>query len=110
MRDVQALARQGDQELFELLRSLPAAHARREAVCEVLVRRYEFLVRAAVSRYRNSPEPVEDLMAMRFYGNMTQAEIGQRLGISQMHVSRLLTAALNYLRQCLLGELAPDQA
>ena len=30
------------------------------------------------------------ILTMRFYGNMTQAEIGERLGISQMHVSRLL--------------------
>ncbi len=35
---------------------------------------------------------------MRFYGNLTQAEIGERLGISQMHVSRLQAAALRYLR------------
>jgi RNA polymerase sigma-B factor len=39
---------------------------------------------------------------MRFYGNMTQAEIGERLGISQMHVSRLLARALRYLRDRLL--------
>ena len=32
---------------------------------------------------------------MRFYGNMTQAQIGDQLGISQMHVSRLLTRALS---------------
>jgi RNA polymerase sigma-B factor len=41
---------------------------------------------------------------MRFYGNMTQSEIGDRLGISQMHVSRLLARALRYLRDCLLGD------
>jgi RNA polymerase sigma-B factor len=35
---------------------------------------------------------------MRFYGNMTQSEIGDQLGISQMHVSRLLADALRYLR------------
>jgi RNA polymerase sigma-B factor len=39
---------------------------------------------------------------MRFYGNMTQAEIGARLGISQMHVSRLMAQSLTYLRDCLL--------
>jgi len=44
---------------------------------------------------------------MRFYGNMTQAEIGERLGISQMHVSRLLAGALGYLRERVLG---PDTA
>jgi RNA polymerase sigma-B factor len=43
------------------------------------------------------------LMMMRFYGNMSQAEIGQRMGISQMHVSRLLAAALDYLRGCIMG-------
>ena len=30
---------------------------------------------------------------------MTQAQIGERLGISQMHVSRLLARALAYLRE-----------
>jgi RNA polymerase sigma-B factor len=47
------------------------------------------------------PEREQRILAMRFYGNMTQAEIGQRLGISQMHVSRLLDAALTRLRDCL---------
>jgi RNA polymerase sigma-B factor len=43
------------------------------------------------------------LLMMRFYGNMTQSEIGARLGISQMHVSRLLAGALDYLRGCIAG-------
>ncbi len=46
---------------------------------------------------------------MRFYGNMTQTEIGERLGISQMHVSRLLAGALDYLRGCLVGPHPGDQ-
>ena len=46
---------------------------------------------------------------MRFYGNMTQAEIGDRLGISQMHVSRLLDAALTRLRDRLSGGTAPPR-
>jgi RNA polymerase sigma-B factor len=40
---------------------------------------------------------------MRFYGGVTQDQIGQRLGISQMQVSRLLGHALGYLRPRLLG-------
>jgi hypothetical protein len=44
---------------------------------------------------------------MRFYGDMTQAQIGHKLGISQMHVSRLLAHALGYLRSRLLGQ--PDR-
>ena len=53
------------------------------------------------------PEREQRLLMMRFYGNMTQAEIGDRLGISQMHVSRLLAGALSYLRGCVFG---PDPA
>src|SRR5215471_1576657 len=49
------------------------------------------------------PEREQRLLMMRFYGNMTQAEIGDRLGISQMHVSRLLAGALGYLRGRVLG-------
>ena len=45
------------------------------------------------------PEREQELLMLRFYGNMTQDQIGQRLGISQMHVSRLLARALTYLRE-----------
>ncbi len=58
----------------------------------------------AVTRHWNElPEREQHILAMRFYGNMTQAEIGQKLGVSQMHVSRLLARALGYLRERLLG-------
>jgi RNA polymerase sigma-B factor len=43
------------------------------------------------------------ILLMRFYGNMTQSEIGDRLGLSQMHVSRLLAQSLSYLRERMLG-------
>ncbi|HTU75554.1 MAG TPA: SigB/SigF/SigG family RNA polymerase sigma factor [Trebonia sp.] len=49
------------------------------------------------------PERERRILLMRFYGNLTQAEIGAKLGISQMHVSRLLTRALAHLRSRLLG-------
>ena len=48
------------------------------------------------------PDREQQLLLLRFYGNMTQAEIGKHLGISQMHVSRLLAEALEYLRERLL--------
>jgi RNA polymerase sigma-B factor len=46
------------------------------------------------------------IMAMRFYDEMSQSEIAKRLGISQMHVSRLQRAALEQLRQYLPKESA----
>ncbi|HWF80912.1 MAG TPA: SigB/SigF/SigG family RNA polymerase sigma factor [Streptosporangiaceae bacterium] len=49
------------------------------------------------------PEREQNLLLMRFYGNMTQTEIGDELGISQMHVSRLLSHALSYLRERMLN-------
>jgi RNA polymerase sigma-B factor len=44
------------------------------------------------------PEREQRLLMMRFYGNMTQLQIAEKLGVSQMHVSRLLSRALGYLR------------
>jgi RNA polymerase sigma-B factor len=44
------------------------------------------------------------ILSLRFVGNMTQSEIGDQLGISQMHVSRLLTRTLTRLRKGLLTE------
>jgi RNA polymerase sigma-B factor len=49
------------------------------------------------------PKREQRILLLRFYGNMTQAEIGQRLGLSQMHVSRLITQSLGYLRDRMLG-------
>jgi RNA polymerase sigma-B factor len=48
------------------------------------------------------PRREQRILLMRFYGDMTQAEIGRHLGISQMHVSRLLAHALAFLRQRIL--------
>ncbi|MGX4694198.1 RNA polymerase sigma factor SigF [Streptomyces sp. JNUCC 63] len=42
------------------------------------------------------------IIHMRFVEELTQAQIGERLGISQMHVSRLLNRLLTRLRQGLL--------
>ncbi|MGJ5760423.1 RNA polymerase sigma factor SigF [Streptomyces galbus] len=44
------------------------------------------------------------ILSLRFVANMTQSEIGDELGISQMHVSRLLTRTLVRLRRGLTTE------
>jgi RNA polymerase sigma-B factor len=38
------------------------------------------------------------ILTLRFYGNLSQAEIAAQVGLSQMHVSRLLARALLQLR------------
>jgi RNA polymerase sigma-B factor len=57
---------------------------------------------AVSAHWDELPEREQRILVMRFYGNLTQAEIGMRLGISQMHVSRLLSRALGHLRSRLL--------
>jgi RNA polymerase sigma-B factor len=47
------------------------------------------------------PERERDIVRLRFYEDLTQAEIAELLGISQMHVSRLLAKALGRLRSVL---------
>jgi hypothetical protein len=49
-----------DEALIGLVQSLPYASPRRAAAYEELVRRYEFVVKACVRRYRDSPESVEE--------------------------------------------------
>jgi RNA polymerase sigma-B factor len=54
------------------------------------------------AHWEELPEREQRILVMRFYGNLTQTEIGERLGISQMHVSRLLARALGHLKSRLL--------
>lgn len=47
------------------------------------------------------PEREQRIIYLRFFKAMTQSEIAERLGISQMHVSRLLNRTLTTLRESL---------
>ncbi|MFE1890893.1 RNA polymerase sigma factor SigF [Streptomyces microflavus] len=49
-------------------------------------------------------EREREILAMRFGQEMTQAQIGEHLGISQMHVSRLLARTLTKLRNEMLTQ------
>ena len=62
--------------------------------------------------YRESLKPLlerlppreKNILMLRFFANMTQSQIAADLGISQMHVSRLLARTLAKLREGLLVE------
>jgi RNA polymerase sigma-B factor len=49
------------------------------------------------------PERSRRILLLRFYAGLTQEQIAERIGISQMHVSRLLSRSLAALREQ-LGE------
>ncbi|MCK1794764.1 RNA polymerase sigma factor SigF [Streptomyces sp. XM4193] len=44
------------------------------------------------------PEREQRILLLRYYGNLTQSQISAELGVSQMHVSRLLTRSFARLR------------
>jgi RNA polymerase sigma-B factor len=58
---------------------------------------------AVAAHWGELPAREQKILLMDFYGGMRQPEIARRLGISQMHVSRLRARALGYLRTRLLG-------
>ncbi len=41
------------------------------------------------------------MLEMTYFDGFSQAEVARRLGVSQMHISRLLRRALSQLRQLL---------
>ena len=45
----------------------------------------------------------QEILRLRYFGNMTQVQIAGRIGVSQMHVSRLLGRALGRLRRELVA-------
>jgi RNA polymerase sigma-B factor len=45
------------------------------------------------------PERARRIMYMRYFEDMTQAEIAEAIGVSQMHVSRILTRSLETLNR-----------
>jgi RNA polymerase sigma-B factor len=65
--------------------------------------------------YRESLKPLleqlppreKKILLLRFFGNMTQSQIAAELGISQMHVSRLLARTLTQLREGLTTDELP---
>ena len=86
----------GDEDLLRIIRSQPAASARRASACEVLVARYCGLVRSCANRYRGSPEPTEDLVQVGYMGlmkaiNNFDPDIGHSLGA--------------YAQPCITGEI-----
>jgi RNA polymerase sigma-B factor len=56
-------------------------------------------------------ERERQILHLRFFEGLTQSQIAQQVGISQMHVSRLIRRALEKIRQEIAAdELDPDRA
>ncbi|WP_306187822.1 SigB/SigF/SigG family RNA polymerase sigma factor [Streptomyces sp. MK5] len=51
------------------------------------------------------PERERAILYMRFFGDMTQSRIAEQLGISQMHVSRLITRCCDRVRDQVMRDM-----
>ncbi|WP_327185922.1 RNA polymerase sigma factor SigF [Streptomyces sp. NBC_01334] len=61
---------------------------------------------AVRTRLAALPERERAILYMRFFEDMTQSRIAERLGISQMHVSRLINRCCNRLREQVMHDVA----
>ncbi|MCT7353653.1 RNA polymerase sigma factor SigF [Streptomyces sp. 15-116A] len=59
---------------------------------------------AVKERIAALPERERAILYMRFFGDMTQSSIAEELGISQMHVSRLISRCCGRVREEVLGD------
>ncbi len=64
-------------------------------------------VRTALSRL---PDRERQILQMRFFGERTQSEIAEHLGLSQVHVSRLITRTLGALRDHIMQDVPLPKA
>lgn len=89
-----AITSDGGQQRRPLLDTLGGSDPRIDTIADRLTLRP--LLAALPVRQRR-------ILAMRYGGEMTQAEIATQIGVSQMHVSRLLAATLTRLRTGMLA-------
>ncbi|MFD6415229.1 RNA polymerase sigma factor SigF [Streptomyces sp. NPDC060194] len=87
----------GSDDGYSLSRTLGGPDGRLDTVID----------REAVKpRLRALPEREQTILYMRFFRDMTQSRIAEDLGISQMHVSRLITRCCAKIRDDILADAA----
>lgn len=101
---VEALAAAGAYRLTSL--DAPASPGAAEGIVDLLGdedEEFERLEQRLVlgGGLRHLPARQREIVRLRFYEGLTQREIAAAVGISQMHVSRLLRSAVASLRQAL---------
>ncbi|MEU3498089.1 SigB/SigF/SigG family RNA polymerase sigma factor [Kitasatospora cineracea] len=74
---------------------------------ELEVAEFRVMAKPFISRL---PERERTVLLLRFWGGLTQSEIATEIGVSQMHVSRILSATLAGLRAQVEGAAGgPDE-
>ena len=86
----------GDDDVGELGERLGGLDHEIEAVAD-----HDALVRA----WPMLPDRLRVILSLRFVDELSQSQIADKMGISQMHVSRLITRSLNILRRHMTAEV-----
>ena len=89
----------GDEDGYSLADTLGAA----DSAYDVVIDR-----EAAKEGLRRLPERDRAILYLRYFEDMTQSRIADRFGISQMHVSRLISRSCARVRAEALGQSADD--
>ena len=97
---VEANAAYGTASLDALLRSVDHEHNTIAEAFGELDGRFDLIeCRASIGpALKALPSRERTILYLRFVEDRTQSEIAQRIGISQMHVSRLIRSALDQIR------------
>ncbi|WP_445330368.1 sigma-70 family RNA polymerase sigma factor [Streptomyces sp. A475] len=90
----------GDGDAFSLADALGAS----EAAYEIINER-----EAAKAGLRHLPERERAILYLWFFEDMTQSQIGDHFGISQMHVSRLIQTSCQRVRDEATRDEQPDE-
>ncbi len=115
------LARRMDVPLDEVLEALDATNAYRAGSLDASVNGVDLALSEVAGfidgelekvEYRHSlgpllarlPERERKILALRFFGEMTQTQVANWIGLSQMHVSRLLAQTFATLRHGLISD------
>jgi RNA polymerase sigma-B factor len=89
----------GDEDGYSLADTLGAA----DSAYDVVIDR-----EAAKEGLRRLPERDRAILYLRYFEDMTQSRIADRFGISQMHVSRLISRSCARVRAEALGHSGAD--
>ena len=69
------------------------------------------LNREVIARLLDTLRPRErQILYLRFFDELSQAQIAEQIGTSQVHVGRLISSSLAELRQHLLDETPPGDS
>ena len=83
----------GSVSIRELIDTLPAEDNQEELIDKLLLR----------TAIESLPERDRKIIVLRYFRDMTQSEVAEKIGVSQVQVSRIESRIIKEFRQKLIG-------